>query len=129
MDQKRIFVCAGYLYWRFRCCTEPVQHGLVELSDDLLVVMSDIDLLYQKLHNEQKELMNCLNMLYALFFWMFFLCNKIQLTQEALEFFASYQGVHDDSCKDCVRLFARCTFSEETCKTYFDTAWNQVRKS
>lgn len=128
MKEKRIFVCAGYLYWRFRYYTKPMEPGTAELGDDLLRMMTDLDLLHQKLHNTQKELMSCLNMLYASFCWMFFLCNKIKLSQEMLEFFVSYRGAYDDSCKACVRLFVRCTFNEETCKTYFDTVWNQVRK-
>lgn len=128
VKEKRIFVCAGYLYWQLRYCTKPVVPGTAELGDDLLRIMSDLDLLHQKLHNTQEDLINCLNMLYASFWWMFFLCNKINLNQEMLEFLVSYQRSYDNSCKDCVRLFVCCTFNEDTCKTYFDTAWNQVRK-
>lgn len=129
LEEKRIFVCAGYLYWQFRYCAKSAEPSMAELDDVLLRVMSTLDLLHQKLHNTQEELMNCMNMLYASFFWMFFLCNKIKLRQEILEFFVSYHGTYGDSYKDYVKLFVRCTFSEETCNTYFDTAWNQVKKN
>lgn len=128
INEKRFFVCAGYLYWLFRNCTKAVESSTAEPGDDLLRMMLDLDLLHQKLHNTQKELVDCLNTLYASFCWMFFLCNKIIFSQEMLEFFVSYQGAYDDSYRDCVKLFVRCTFKEETCNTYFDTVWNQVRK-
>jgi len=126
--EKRVCVCASYLYWGVRQCIKPVDSGVSELGDDLLRMMTVLDLLHQKMHNSRNELISCLNLLYASFCWMFFLCNKIELSQEILEFFVSYQSDYDDSCKECVRCFILCTFSEKTCNTYFDTAWNQVRK-
>ncbi len=128
--KKQIIICAGYLQRQIRYYTKMSCPVSDKDSNMLIHVLSDISQLQHKLGNaqadKQMEIIDCLDTLYALLIWMYFLCNNIVFDQDLQAFITRYKQVYGEHFKDVFEAFIRCTFDNEACENYYNTAWHQV---